>query len=196
MRKTTYYEVFSFVFRRVTYSTKSGGFFYMWYVVHCPSVKEEILIQSCKQHISPGVLRDAFLLTCDRMRRYRGSWHTDTVKIFPEYIFLDSDDPAQLSRELEPYREFFKVMESGRLLIPVEEKEQRLLTELADKRHHIGMSRGVIKDGVMEITNGPLTGRESLIHKIDRHKRTALLHWCDSRSGREIKIGLEITEKS
>lgn len=168
----------------------------MWYVLHCPSLKEETIIQSCKQHISPHILQDAFLLTCDRMKRYQGSWHIDTVKIFPEYIFLDSEDPKQLSKELEQFRGFLRIMESEKMLIPVEEEEQKLLSELAGDKHHIGMSRGVIKDGVTEVTNGPLTGRESLIRKIDRHKRLALIDGVGRDGVRGIKIGLEITEKS
>lgn len=168
----------------------------MWYVLHCPSVKEETVIQSCKQHIDAGILKDAFLLTCDRMKRYQGSWHTDIEKIFPEYIFLDSEDPGQLSKELEQFRGFLRIMESEKLLIPVESEEQRLLSELAGDKHHIGMSIGVIKDGVTKVTNGPLTGKESLIRKIDRHKRLALIGKVGRDGIRGIKIGLEITEKS
>lgn len=168
----------------------------MWYVLHCPSLNEETIIQSCKQHISPHILRDAFLLTCDRMKRYQGSWHTDIVKIFPEYIFLDSEKPQQLSQELEQYRGFLRIMESEKLLIPVDEEQQRLLAALSGEDHHIGMSKGVIKNGVTEVTNGPLTGKESLIRKIDRHKRLAHINWSGNGNTRGIKIGLEITEKS
>ena len=59
----------------------------------------------------------------------------------------------------------------------------------------IGISRGIIKDGVPVVTEGPLKGREQLIKRIDRHKRTAKLGVPFEGKTIEITVGLEIYQK-
>ena len=39
--------------------------------------------------------------------------------------------------------------------------------------HYVPMSRGIIRDGVTIVTEGPLVGNEARIRKIDRHRRLA-----------------------
>ena len=57
------------------------------------------------------------------------------------------------------------------------------------------MSKGVIKDGKPVVTSGPLKGRESLIRRIDRHKRTAEIEIPFVEDDMRVIVGLEIYEK-
>jgi transcriptional antiterminator NusG len=109
------------------------------------------------------------------MRRYEGAWHLERQNLFPGYVFLESEDPERLLREIEesPYlREIFA--ERSSLVVP-EPEEELFLRKLCGREHHFGMSRGYIRDGRTFVTEGPLRGREQLIRKIDRHKRVARL---------------------
>lgn len=76
-------------------------------------------------------------------------------------------------------------------------EEEKLLTKLAGDKDEIGMSYGVIEDGVLRIKDGVLTGLESSIRKIDRHKRRGYIG-LSMPDGKEklVGVGLEITEKS
>ena len=46
-------------------------------------------------------LQDAFVFTCDRMRRYEGDWHLEQRLLFPGLLFLESQDKDRLCQELE-----------------------------------------------------------------------------------------------
>lgn len=59
----------------------------------------------------------------------------------------------------------------------------------------IGISKGIIKNELIVVTSGPLKGREWLIRKIDRHKRTAQIEIPLAGDKRHITVGLEIYRK-
>lgn len=170
----------------------------MWYVLYCPKTNEEDILQSCKKNISGTVLKDAFLLTYERMKRYQGSWHLEKEKMFPDYIFLESDDGEGLYQELEPYRLAVQPVESGydKILLPVESEEEQLLQELCGNERNMSMSKGIIRSGITQVTEGPLKGKEHMISRIDRHKRLAFLKMPGFSAGAALKAGLEITEKT
>lgn len=120
-----------------------------------------------------NALKDAFVLTYDRMLRYEGSWHVERQKLFPDYVFLESGDEKQFVREIAEYQEVFHVLGDDDGPIPLEPEEERFLEKLCGPGRHFGMSRGYILDGQTHVTEGPLLGRENLICRIDRHKRLA-----------------------
>lgn len=168
----------------------------MWYVLHCQKGKEEMIVNSCRQRIEKNVLMDAFVFTYDRMKLYGGSWHTETTPMFPEYVFLEAEHQESLSEQLEPYREFVQILEDRTSLRRVSPEEEEFLRILCGEQHHLRMSRGIIREGVTHVTQGPLIGQEDKIMKIDRHKRLARLHTPFRRIQDSMVAGLEILEKS
>ena len=67
---------------------------------------------------------------------------------------------------------------------------------IRDRDYTVKMSRGVIRDGQTIISEGPLKDYGERIRKIDRHKRLALVEAPLGHKIREVKLGLEITEKN
>lgn len=116
--------------------------------------------------------------------------------MFPDYVFLESDDGGKLAEELEQYRSFLTILEQPDILIPVNKEEEQFLRGLCGGTHHFRMSRGFIRNGQTVVTEGPLRGKENLIRKIDRHKRIARLGMSEAGKLREIQVGLEIVSKS
>ena len=151
---------------------------------------------ACKRHLTKEALTDAFVFTCDRMRRYGGVWHLERRPLFPHYLFLESEDEEKLSEELKQYSQVFSVFESEGKLVRVEPEEERLLRVLCGAGHHSRMSRGYIRDGRTVVTEGPLQGKENLIRRIDRHKRIAQVGMPSSGSLQKMQVGLEIVAKS
>ena len=113
--------------------------------------------------------------------------------MFPDYVFLESEDGERLAKELEQYRKVLTVLGGGDVLTPVHRDEEQFLLGLCGGTHHSGMSRGYIRDGHTYVTEGPLQGKERLIRKIDRHKRLARLEMPGSFRG--VNVGLEIYDK-
>jgi transcriptional antiterminator NusG len=61
--------------------------------------------------------------------------------------------------------------------------------------YEIPLSVGVIEGDKVIVKEGPLSGMEGLIKKIDRHKRVAVLNAQMFEQDVDIRIGLEIIEK-
>lgn len=167
-----------------------------WYVLYCKAGQEDTLIRSCKQHLSGRALEDAFQFSYERMKKYLGAWHVDTYRMFPNYVFLQSSEPLQLSMELKQYREIVDVLEGDGLLLPVRPEEEAMIRLLCGEHHHMGLSRGIIRDGTIRVIEGPLAGKESLIRKIDLHKRIAILNLRLNAQERDIWAGIDILKKS
>lgn len=101
--------------------------------------------------------------------------------LLPGYIFLSGIGQLTL-KETE--------------VISLRPCESPFMKELCQEDNLIGMSRGILKDGVLTITSGPLKGREGLIRRIDRHKRTAEIEIPVDGKKQQVTVGLEIYEKS
>ena len=56
-------------------------------------------------------------------------------------------------------------------------------------------SIGIIVGDHVVVTEGPLQGLESMIVKVDRHKRTALLEMDFFDRIQTVEVGLEVIEK-
>ncbi|MCC8051478.1 MAG: hypothetical protein LIP10_12630 [Clostridiales bacterium] len=139
----------------------------------------------------PFSICDTYQYTVERMRHYQDEWHSVTATIFPNFFFLDCEE-----------EEAEKLKEKNLPLISIPEELSELLNELSDKHHHIPMSKGVIKNGLAHVTEGPLTGHDSRIVRIDRHKRLAWLKVSEdaprnfAKDSTSVLIaGLEITER-
>jgi len=136
---------------------------------------------------------DAFILTYDRMIRYRGTWHMERKLIFPASVFLESENEEVLRAELNLCRSAAGQVQA---ILRMEPEEEQFLRYLCGRKKHIEMSRGVIRKGITQVTEGPLMGVEAQICKIDRHKRLARLCTSKRQNPRYIPAGLEIVEKS
>ncbi len=145
--------------------------------------------------MSKEALKEAFVFTYDRMRRFQGEWHLERQLMFPAHVFLDSDDEAALTEELRCCAVMDVLSKEKGAILYVRKNEERFLTSLCGENHHLGMSKGVIKNGLTYVTEGPLWGLEERICQIDRHKRLARLKVPGIFGAGRILAGLEIVDK-
>ena len=167
----------------------------MWTVLKCRREETENFMDTCRKQIPEEILGDIFTFTREKMRRYEGSWHIETTEMFPGYVFMDTGNIVALSEWLKRCG----ILPSGtdaRGLRRLGPEEEKILRELGGKQHHLGMSRGYIKDGTPHIIHGPLVGMERRIRKIDRHKRLAWVDYPLDKTGSSFAAGLEITSKT
>ncbi|MCI8667271.1 MAG: hypothetical protein HFG82_11515 [Dorea sp.] len=188
-------------FRRVVYSAK--GVSVIWYLLHCQEQDEWKTLYICRRNVPETVLTDAFVFTYDRMRRFQGEWHLEKQLMFPACIFLASNDEEKLTEELRKFEGTEELIKECGAILPVKKSVEIFLRSLYGEVHHLSMSRGVIRDGITQVTEGPLRGMEERICRIDRHKRLARLEVPETAALKNIlavsgtvPAGLEIVEKS
>ncbi|MCC8104652.1 MAG: hypothetical protein LIO99_01295 [Clostridiales bacterium] len=170
----------------------------MLYALYYPqAIKPENIIY-------PHTSAKPFQFTIERMRHYMGAWHSATAVLFPDYLFFDCEKEAveeakgKLEEQLNQDKEIKQQLPI--VLIPAELSD--VLHDLSDEQHHIPMSKGIIRDGLAHVTEGPLIGYDNRIIRIDRHKRLAWLKYSDAvirtftkDSTSVLVAGLEITER-
>lgn len=151
--------------------------------MYCGSANEEnisTILQS--QFDDDG---EVFVFTYEQMKRYEGAWHSKTAKLFPGYVFLHIVTDRKLTEEEHAH------------LHPVEATEEKLLFELQKAGAHLPMSKGYIQNGITYVTEGPLKGKETIICKIDRHKRLARVKSpLEKYREKGLWTGLEIVSKN
>ena len=70
-----------------------------------------------------------------------------------------------------------------------------MLLRLCDDDRYVESSSGIIIGDSVYIKEGPLKGYESIIRKIDRHKRKAIIELEFMGAVRQVAVALEIVEK-
>ena len=158
----------------------------MWYVVQVRTGTEKEIITQCEKKIDHGILKRCFVPYYEAMKKYKGEWHLERKILFPGYVFMITDEVESLYLEL---------IGTGREVIPLKKEEVDFLTAFGKERQVVEMSTGILENGCVHITDGPLKGREAMIRKIDRHKRKASLEIPMFGRILETQAGLEIVEK-
>lgn len=159
----------------------------IWYLLKCPEGNEADYLARYQEFIHTGEMEEILCFQYQRMMRYGGGWHLERRMALPGYVFVaGSNAMAKKNWQDQSKRS------SGVSLTPC---DPPFLKAMCQDGSLIGISRGIIKNGVFFVTSGPLKGRESLIQKIDRHKRTAEIEIPFDGGRKQITVGLEIYAK-
>lgn len=164
-----------------------------WYLAHTPAGAEQQTCAAIRRIISADLLEDAFVMQREKWMKLDGAWGTHLVQVFPEYIFVATRDAGRLDRAFA--RLSFPVRLSGALdgsFAPLAREAQAFFERTQDDRHVLRSSMAEIVDGELRVLAGPLCGQESLVRKIDRHKRRCLVHVSDSQGGFDQQLALEV----
>lgn len=169
----------------------------MWYAIRTEIGQEEIIREKISKCLSEGNGGNCRVLYCVKKKRYLGQWHDKRESFLPGYVFLVIEEK---DREivawpvfLENYGERLGI--DKKLISYVKKEDERFLTELTIGKDEIGMSYGIIENGVLKIYRGALIGMESKVRKIDRHKRKGYISMKFDNEEKMTEIGLEITAK-
>ncbi|MCI8724976.1 MAG: hypothetical protein HFG66_02405 [Hungatella sp.] len=133
----------------------------------------------CQEIIYSGKTEEILCFQYQRMMRYGGKWHMEKRLALPGYVFVAGTN----------------MLVKRRCDVSLTPCEAPYLKKMCQNSALIGISRGIIRNGTVVVTSGPLKGRESLIQKIDRHKRTADIEIPFDSGRKRITVGLEIYEK-
>ncbi|MDP3306603.1 MAG: antiterminator LoaP [Erysipelotrichaceae bacterium] len=144
---------------------------------------------------------EAFIPKVTKVFKRKNELRKEDVPLFKNYVFVKSQSNTRefqeyIQHEIQHMTGFIRLLkhdnEGTESLYP---HEKEFLMKFANKDHVINQSQGFIEGDKIVITEGPLIGHESLIKKIDRHKRIAQLDIEMFGDKRTITVGLEIISK-
>ena len=165
----------------------------MWCAVHVRDGDEARTESFVKGLLSGKLDARCFHLTRSRRKKYGGQWQTVREKLLPGYLFIDTDKPEAVYRELEKASGPQLLFSNGAFVTAMETKETALMECLADESGVIAVSRvSVAEDGSIRFLSGPLRQVGSMVRKVNLHERVAEIETDFLGEKRVLYLGIEI----
>lgn len=166
----------------------------MWYVIQVMHGEERRTMELIKALIDRPLIQDIFLPEMEVMKRYYGEWYKERALMFPGYIFIVTETIHRLSLALRQVPKLTKVLGTDAMPVALEESEVLLLQKILNPGHVAEISQGMLEGRCLIIKSGPMEGMETMVKRIDRHKRMAVMEV--ELFGRlvELKMGVEVVK--
>lgn len=170
-----------------------------WYVLFVRTGQEYIAEKFLKERLNASIFMP-FIPIQRSLYKKCSIVKTELKPLFPGYVFIETD----ISDE-EFVREVYIIINSNKAILrllkysdseyALKESEKQALLSLCDKNYNIDVSHGIIEGDEVHIIDGPLVGMESIIKKINRHKRQAFIEIEFMGELRSVNISLEILSR-
>lgn len=168
-----------------------------WYVIQVRSGHEREIADRCRFVICDDILKECFIPEYVHRKKYKGEWHDMKDVLFKGYVFMITDHVDELYVELKKIPDLTKMIcKKKEVIYPLKDGEIEFLKTFGKEEHIVDISTGFIEGDRINITEGPLFGKEGMITKIDRHKRIAYISVDIFNENITAKVGLEIISKN
>lgn len=166
----------------------------MWYVVQARSGEEQEIKLYIEKTAEPGLCRVILPLYEDVYRR-GGIGHIAVKKLFPGYLFIETEDPDVVYRHIRRIPHFTRMLamdetEREKTFLTVGSEDEEFIRSLTeDGLMHVSYIRRA-KSGLIEEITGPLRLYSSHIKKLDIPHRRAIVEADILGKHRKIKYPL------
>lgn len=171
-----------------------------WYVIFSKTGSEEKVQRRLNSQLN-GELFSPFVPRLETIFKKDGKVKKEVGPMFPGYVFIETELPyEEFSNDFKRLAyisdDMYKVLKYGDSFeYAMRENEKEELLRLCNHDYCIESSTGIIAGDRVYIHEGGLKGMESIIKKIDRHKRQAIIELEFMGAIRDVKVGLEILQK-
>ena len=173
----------------------------MYYVIQVQTGKEEKAISAIKKQIGEKEGFDIFTPSRKVLRKFHGEFKEVTEKCFPGYIFVETDKPKDLFYDLYWTPEYTKLLGREGLtynFLPLTKDEARMIDILYSANHSRRTEISdieVVEGQKVRVISGPLMGNESIIKKVNLHKRLVTISISVAGRSVDVEVGINIIGK-
>ena len=167
----------------------------MWYVVQTKSGDEEKIVYALNSLLDEESNEQCFTPLFEDVRRTGNETKIIYKKLFPEYLFIETEKPDLVSEALRSVPNFSRVLgsrdnEGNRIFIPVDDKDKEFIQSLliggVMRVSYIRLSKN---NKILEV-KGPLAKYKNHITKMEIRHRMAIVDMDVFGKQRKIKFGL------
>ena len=108
----------------------------MWYVIWSLTGKEDELIERIKAVVPDKLYSRAWTPLKIKITRKSGEESTAPIKMFPGYVFIDTDVPEAIHALLQKEKSYITLLKSDDVYLPVSEAEKEIINFLHQRRGH------------------------------------------------------------
>lgn len=166
----------------------------MWYVIQVYTGKELEIAKQCRERVADEG-EDVFVPLAERWTKIRGERTLITSRLFPGYVFIETEKIEDFYKRLNRIYAMTKVLRTGDEMTPIQKEEEEYLRRLGGDEHVVKYSEGYIEGDKLVVTSGPLKDFEGRIKKILRHKRLVVMEIPLLGHTVEVTLGLGVVER-
>ncbi len=166
----------------------------MWYVIRVYTGTEMEICEKCRARIMEEG-EDVFVPLAERMTKVRGERALVTSRLFPGYLFVETDRIEDFHVRLRQIEAMAKVLEAGERMVPIYPEEEARIRQLCGDAHVAKYSEGYIEGDTLVITSGALKDFEGKVRKILRHKRLVVMEIQLLGQSVEVTLGLGVVSR-
>lgn len=168
----------------------------MWYVIQTLGGEEEETANMIRKTVSSCCMEECFVPKRERMKKFGGTWNKVEEILFHGYVFVISERPQELYRELKQIPRLTRILgREKNYFTPLNEEEKELVQRLGNEEHRAELSKVQVWEGKQIcVAEGPLKNYTGNVVKVDLHKREVQVKV--DFMGREMKLhlGIEMVE--
>ena len=118
----------------------------MWYVIQVYTGTEEEICEQCHRLVMADG-EDVFVLLAERMTKFQGQWTRITSRLFPGYVFVETERIEDFFIRLKKIESMTKVLRTGEVITPIHQEEEEHLRMLGGDDHIVKYSEGYMEGG-------------------------------------------------
>lgn len=167
----------------------------MWYVIQVKSGEEQEMKALLDKLRTEGAYGECFVPLFEDVKRSGGKCRIGFRKLFPGYLFVESDDPQKIFETLMGIKDFTKLLgtvekDGSKVFVPIcTEDEEFLRTLFTDGLMHVSYVR-MAKNGRIDRIVGPLANYRNHITRLEMRHRMAVVEAEMFGKMRKVKFGL------
>ncbi|AOK88949.1 antitermination protein NusG [Paenibacillus polymyxa] len=170
-----------------------------WYVFFVRTGREEQVKQLINEWLDSEVYKP-FIPLQERLFKVAGIVKKEWAPLFPSYVFIESNLPdlqfvTSTNSMICTSSDIIRLLRYSKFEASMRDSEKQMLESLCNDSYCIESSTGIIEGDNIRILDGPLKGRGSIVKKIDRHKRQAVIQLEFMGDIRLVRVALEIISK-
>ncbi|MCX8131317.1 MAG: antiterminator LoaP [Clostridia bacterium] len=170
-----------------------------WYILHVQTGREYNVEELLRKRLDSNIFMP-FIPLQESLFKIAGTVKKELKPLFPGYVFVESELSEQefmkrTSNLIYATHIIIRLLRYSDTEIALRECERQMLLCLSNDKYCIEPSSGIIKGDKIYITDGPLRGWESIVKKVNRHKRQASIEIEFMGSLRLVSVSLEIMDK-
>jgi len=169
-----------------------------WYVLFVKSGRERNVERYLKKELKR--ISRHLLYRCKKYvqkirKRKEGNKTFISRYVFIESILSGNEFLEEINYLIDRSSDIISLLKYSDTEIAMRESERQRLLSLCNNEHCIEASYGIIEGDRIRIFEGPLKGMESIVKKVNRHKREALIEIEIMGDARLVTVALEIVKK-
>jgi transcriptional antiterminator NusG len=172
-----------------------------WYVLFTKTGYEKSVLKEIEKCFVGGGLLP-FIPLLEIFHRYANKRIEKEIKpLFPGYVFIESELDSKyfyilINQFIRTHRAILKILKYGESdEMAIREEERQTFLNICNNEKCIETSVGFLEGDKIIVSEGPLKGKESIIKRINRYRREAIIEIEILGRTIPVKVGIDIIEK-